>query len=243
MLPGVGLLYRLDDRTTVLAGVHKGFTAPSNAPDVRPEEALNYELGLRFRGPVAQFEAVAFLSDYDNLLGECTSSSGVDCEVGDAFNGDAVTVRGLELSTAMNIAPHAGFGVPVEVAYTYIDGSFDTDIADTDFFGDVRRGDPVPYIPRHQLYATVGIHKERVSGHVSMSYVDSACVQASCGEFMTTDESLTVDLAANYQLNDWVGFFARVENIADADDIVGRHPYGARPNKGRAFSMGIRLAW
>ncbi|MCY3837422.1 MAG: TonB-dependent receptor [Gammaproteobacteria bacterium] len=85
VLPGIGALYRMNDRATLLAGVHKGFTAPSNAPDVRPEEALNYEFGIRFRAPVVQFEAVAFLSDYDNLLGECTSSSGVDCEVGDAF--------------------------------------------------------------------------------------------------------------------------------------------------------------
>ena len=243
VLPGIGALYRLNDRTTLLAGVHKGFTAPSNAPDVRPEEALNYELGMRFRGPVVQFEAVAFLSDYDNLLGECTSSSGVDCEVGDAFNGDAVTVRGLELSSALDISPNAGFAVPLEVVYTYIDGSFDTDIADTDFFGDVRAGDPVPYILRHQFYATVGVRKEPFSGHLSVNHVDAACVRASCGEFETTDESLTLDLAANYQLTDWVGIFARVENIADADDIVGRHPYGARPNKGRTFAMGVDLAW
>ena len=51
VLPGIGALYRLNDRATLLAGVHKGFTAPSNAPDVRPEEALNYELGVRFRAP------------------------------------------------------------------------------------------------------------------------------------------------------------------------------------------------
>ena len=243
VLPGIGALYRLNDRATLLAGVHKGFTAPSNAPDVRPEEALNYELGVRFRAPVVQFEAVAFLSDYDNLLGECTSSSGVDCEVGDAFNGDAVTVRGLELSTAMDLAPRAGFGVPFEVVYTYIDGRFDTDIADTDFFGDVGAGDPVPYIPRHQLYSTLGIDKAPFSGHLSISRVDGACVRASCTEYERTDDSFTVDLAASYQLTDSVGLFARVENVSDADDIVGRHPYGARPNKGRTFSVGVDLAW
>ena len=243
VLPGIGALYRLNDRATLLAGVHKGFTAPSNAPDVRPEEALNYELGIRFRAPQVHFEAVAFLSDYDNLLGECTSSSGVDCEVGDAFNGDAVTVRGLELSAALDLAPMAGFGVPLEIVYTYIDGRFDTDIADTDFFGDVGAGDPVPYIPEHQLFATVGIHKEPFSGHLSISRVDGACVRASCGEFERTDDSFTVDLAARYQLTDSVGLFARVENIADADDIVGRHPYGARPNKSRTFAVGVDLAW
>ena len=243
VLPGIGALYRLNDRATLLAGVHRGFTAPSNAPDVRPEEALNYELGIRFRAAVLQFEAVAFLSDYDNLLGECTASSGVDCEVGDAFNGDAVTVRGLELSTAMDLAPTGGFGVPFEIVYTYIDGRFDTDIADTDFFGDVGAGDPVPYIPRHQLYSTLGIHKGPFSGHLSISRVDGACVRASCGEYERTDDSFTVDFAASYRLTDSVGVFARVENVADAHDMVGRHPYGARPDKGRTFSIGVDLAW
>ncbi|MCY3620384.1 MAG: TonB-dependent receptor [Gammaproteobacteria bacterium] len=243
VLPGIGALYRLNDRATILAGVHKGFTAPSNAPDVRPEEALNYELGLRLGGSVAQIEAVAFLSDYDNLLGECTSSSGVDCEVGDAFDGDAVTIRGLELSIAMDVAPAAGFAVPFEVVYTYIDGSFDTDIADTDFFGDVGAGDPVPYIPKHQLYSTLGVQREPFSGHLSIGHVDGACVRASCGEFERTDDSFTVDLAGSYQMTDSVGLFARVENLTDADDIVGRHPYGARPNKGRMFSIGVDLTW
>ena len=243
VLPGIGALYRLNDRTTLLAGAHKGFTAPSNAPDVRPEEAENYELGIRYRTPHVRFEAVAFLSDYDNLLGECTSSSGVDCEAGDAFNGDAVTVRGLELATAMDLAPIAGFGVPFEIVYTYIDGRFDTEIADTDFFGDVGAGDPVPYIPTHQFYSTLGIHKEPFSGHLSISRVEGACVRASCREFERTDDSFTVDVAASYRLTNSVGVFARVENVADADDIVGRHPYGARPNKARTFSVGVDLAW
>ena len=243
VLPGIGALYRLSEGAALLAGVHKGFTAPSNAPDVRPEEALNYEIGLRLRRPALKVEAVAFLSDYDNLLGECTSSSGVDCEAGDAFNGDAVTVRGLELSTSGDLAPNASFGVPFEVVYTYIDGSFDTDIADTDFFGDVHAGDPVPYIPEHQLYATVGVRKEPFAAHISASRIGSVCVRASCGPFERTDDAFTLDLAASYQLTDWVGLVARIENVADADDIVGRHPYGARPNKGRTVSVGIDLAW
>ncbi len=243
LLPGIGALYRIREGATLLAGIHRGFTAPSNAPDVRPEEALNYEIGVRLNRGALQVEAVAFLSDYDNLLGACTSSSGVDCEVGDAFNGDAVTVRGLELATSGDLAADAGFDVPFEFAYTYIDGSFDTDIADTDFFGDVHAGDPIPYIPEHQLYASVGVRKEPFAAHLSASRIGAVCVRASCDRFERTDDSFTLDLAANYQLTDWVGLFARVENVTDADDIVGRHPYGARPDKGRTVAVGIDLAW
>ena len=243
LVPGIGAAYRFNDRTTLIAGLHKGFTAPSNATDVEPEEALNYEFGLRFKGSVARLETVAFLSDYDNLLGECTSSSGVDCEVGDAFNGDAVTVRGIEVVTAIDLSPSEGIDVPLEVVYTYIDGSFDTDIADTDFFGDVSAGDPIPYLPGHQVHATVALLKDPFAVHLSASYVGAVCVRASCGAFEETDDSLTFDLAANYRLTDAVGLFARLENLADANDIMGRHPYGSRPNKGRCVSIGIDVAW
>jgi len=243
LLPGFGVLYRLNDSASVIAGVHEGFTAPSNAPDVDPEEALNYEFGIRLGNSAGSLELIAFLSDYDNLLGECTSSSGADCEVGDAFNGDAASIRGVELKASTNLAGDAAFEVPFELVYTYIDGRFDTDIADTDFFGDVRAGDPLPYIPEHQLHSTIGFTNGRWTGHVSTNYVASVCVRAACGAFEKTDDSLTFDLAGRYQLTDFVGLFSRVENLADADDIVGRHPYGARPNKGRTVAVGLELAW
>ena len=242
LLPGLGAVYQVNDIATLVAGVHKGFTAPSNAPGVKPEEAINYELGVRANTAHLRLEAMAFSSDYDNLLGECTSSSGVDCEAGDAFNGDAATVRGLEFSAGTELAA-GGFILPVEVVYTWMDGTFDTDIADTDFFGDVEAGDPLPYIPRHQLHALLGATKGRWSGHVSANYVDGVCARASCGPYEATDDTVIVDLAGRFALSDAVSLFARVENLADAYDIVGRHPYGARPNKGRSAAIGVDVAW
>ena len=47
-LPGLGILYSLSESLTLVAGIHKGFTAPSNSPDVDEEEAINYELGFRY---------------------------------------------------------------------------------------------------------------------------------------------------------------------------------------------------
>ena len=81
LLPGVGLLWPLSPAVSVVAGVHRGFTTPSNAPGVEPETALNYELGFRTSGRTA-LEAIYFLSDYDNLLGQCTASSGAQCTSG-----------------------------------------------------------------------------------------------------------------------------------------------------------------
>ena len=240
-LPGMGAVYVLNERLSFFGGIYKGFTAPSNAPGVNEETALNYEAGLRFADERFSGEAAWFLSDYDNLLGECTASSGVDCVIGDAFNGDAATVLGLELRFSGELLANQAFSLPVSLSYTHINGKFDTDIADTDFFGSVRKGDPLPYIPDHQLHLTLGLAGERWDMFLSANYVDAVCTRASCGPFERTDSALVLDAYLDYRATDSIEVFARVENLAREKAIMGRQPYGARPNKDRTASLGVRL--
>ena len=240
-LPGLGILYSLSESLTLVAGIHKGFTAPSNSPDVDEEEAINYELGFRYNNGKFQGEAIYFLSDYDNLLGECTASSGSDCTIGDAFNGDAATVQGLEMMLTTDLTRTASFNIPLSFNYTYIDSEFDSDIADTDFFGTVSKGDPIPYIPEHQFNVSLGFVKNKWSSYLNVSFVDEVCVRASCGTFEKTDDALVLDLSAHYALNDTVDLYGKIENVTGEEDIMGRHPYGARPNKDRTATLGIRI--
>ena len=240
-LPGMGAVYVLNEKLSFFGGVHKGFTAPTNAPGVNEETALNYEAGLRFTDERFNGAATWFLSDYDNLLGECTASSGVDCVIGDAFNGDAATVLGLELRIGAELLPERAFSLPVSLAYTYIDGEFDTDVADTDFFGSVKRGDPLPYIPDHQLHLTVGLARAPWNLSVSVNYVDAVCTRASCGPFERTDSALILDASLDYAATESIAVFARMENLTRETAIMGRQPYGARPNKDRTASLGVRL--
>ena len=240
-LPGLGILYQVNDSLSVLGGAHKGFTAPSNSPNVDEETAINYELGFRYQNGSLSTELIGFMSDYDNILGECTSSSGSDCTIGDAFNGDAATVAGLELLVSANLARSSSYRVPVSLSYTLIDGEFDTDIADTDFFGSVSKGDPLPYLPENQFLASVGFEKNNWAAYLSGNYVDEVCVRASCGAFEKTDNTFTVDISANYQFSRALNFYARVENLTSEEDILGRQPYGARPNKDRTVTAGLRF--
>lgn len=243
VLPGLGALYKIDDSFTLVAGAHKGFTAPSNSPGVREEEAINYELGFRFANNTLNAEAIYFLSDYDNLLGECTASSGSDCEIGDAFNGDAATVQGIELVLKTELTEVNGISVPLNITYTYINSEFDTDIADTAFFGDVSAGDSIPYIPESQGQISIGLEANNWSAYINGVYVDQVCVRASCGDFEETDGSFTLDISGNYQLSNNLKLFMRVENLTDQQDIVSRQPYGARPNKTRTFSVGAQYSF
>ena len=241
LLPGFGAIYTLDERQSLLAGIHKGFTAPSNSPGVREEEALNYEFGYRFNDGERQAEIIGFWSDYDNLLGECTASSGTNCNVGDAFNGDAATVQGIEVALSGNLAADSAYRVPVALSYTYTDAQFDTDIADTDFFGDVGKGDPIPYIPEHQMQLSLGYESSNWGAYLNTRYSSAVCTRAACGAFQKTDSSLVVDLSGNFQLSEAVNVFARIENLSDEQDIVARQPYGARPNKPLTAFIGARF--
>ena len=243
LLPGIGASFDAAENAQLFIGAHKGFTAPSNAPGVEEETAINYEAGARMYGERWSGELTAFFSDYDNLLGECTASSGADCETGDAFNGDAATVRGIEASFSTDLSDGTGFQLPLTLTFTHMDARFDSDVADTDFFGDVRRGDPLPYLPQQQAHAVLGILRGRTEANIALHYVDEVCVRASCGDFEKTDSALTVDAAASWRLNPRVILFARVENLTRSTGILGRHPYGARPNKDRAVAAGVRATF
>jgi Fe(3+) dicitrate transport protein len=236
----VGALYKANSNWTLVAGVHKGFTAPGNSAGAKEEEAINYELGFRYGNNSLNTEVIYFLSDYDNIVGSCTASSGSSCEIGDAFNGDAATVQGIEFTLQTELAAFHTIRVPLNVTYTMIDSKFDTNIADTDFFGDVSAGDSIPYIPENQGQVTIGLEGSNWNVYLNGVYVDAVCTRASCEQFEKTDSNFTVDLSGSYTLSDELRLYAKVENISEEQDIVGRQPYGARPNKSRTFSLGAQ---
>ena len=239
-LPGLGLRMDLGPGLELIAGAHKGFTAPTNADGVRAEEALNTELGIRMQLAAHRLELTAFHSDYDNILGECTSSSGADCEAGDAFNGDAATIQGLEALWTGGWRL-GGLDSQLRLAYTYTDGSFDTDIADTDFFGDVSAGDPLPHVHEHQLAAGFQVGDPRWQVIATLNYLGGACVRASCGDYERTESALVFDARAQYRLFDGLELSLAIDNLLDDSSIQGRQPYGARPDLARTLEAGVHF--
>ncbi|MDX1555228.1 MAG: TonB-dependent receptor, partial [Xanthomonadales bacterium] len=239
-LPGMGAIFDMGDGWQMVMGVHKGFAVPGNQPGVDPEESINYEYGFRYDTEFGRFEAMGFFNDYSNLVGVCTNSSGSDCEPGDAFNGDAVEVPGLELTWAHAFELANGWSLPVQAAYTWMDAEFQTAF-ESEFFGPVQPGDPVPYIPDSQLFVAAGLTRDAWSFDVSLNYVDAVCTSATCGAYQETESATLFDVAAHYRISESLEFYGVVENVADDLYIAGRQPYGARPNKPRTFIIGARL--
>ena len=243
VLPSLGALYQVNDSLSLLAGVHSGFGSPTSKEGTQEEESINYEFGGRYQSNELSVELIGFMNDYDNLVGECTASSGgSDCTIGDTFNGGAAMVKGLEFSLNNRFDLGSSVSMPIAFVYTYTDAQFDSTF-DSEFFGDVDAGDEIPYIPAKQMTLTVGLEQGDVRLNASVNYVDAVCVNASCGAFEKTEDSTTLDLSANYQVNTDLSVFARLENATGEESIVGRQPYGARPNKARTAAMGMRLSF
>lgn len=241
-LPGFGAIYQWDANTRLVGGVHKGFATPGNSPGVDPEESVNYELGVRHERARLAVEVMLFFNDYENLVGVCTNSTGSNCDPGQAFNGDGVHVPGLELALATSFEAMAGWQVPLQFAYTWMNAEFRSDFA-SDFFGTVSKGDPVPYIMDHQLWASIGLERGPLAFALSANYLDSVCTSASCGEFETTDAATLFDLSAHYQVHPQWTLYAVAENLTDDLDVAAREPYGVRPGKPRTFTLGAKFSF
>lgn len=238
VLPGFGALWSINDTTSVLFGVNKGFAPPGSSSDDKPEESWNYEMGLRFAGEQYSSELIAFFSDYENLLGECTlANSGCDINnEGDKFNGGKAEVKGVELLVSGDFAENW----PARLSYTFTDTEFGSSF-DSSVWGSVVAGQPIPYIPENQAQLIFGYDNQTWSLLSSVNYSDGLCTKPACGQYESTDERTLVDLSAEYHTNDYVTFFATIENITDEDTIVAREPYGARPEKPRTAKIGVKF--
>lgn len=247
-IPGVGATYELTDSVLLVAGAHRGFANPGPGSDADPETSWNYEAGLRYDG-VVSLEAIAYLNDYDNLLGSCTASTGGGCVIGDQFSGGAVEVRGLEITASWDAGEHfgRGFGLPLSLVYTLSDGEFLTSFSsDYDPWGVVAAGDELPYLPRHQLTLNAGLEFDRWSVNASVNRVSGTRAVAGSGPIAAGDriEARTLlDLAATVVLTDQASLFASVQNVTDEVYNTGFSPAGARPGAPRLAMAGVRFSF
>lgn len=247
LVPGVGVTYRLDDRSSLLAGVHRGFAppAPGSNDDADPEESVNYEVGYRFAGRDWSSELVGFFNDYDNLLGNDTISSGGTGE-GDQFNGGKAAVHGLEATWAGDPgrALNLRVGLPMSLTYTYTRAEFRSSF-DSEFAGwgsEVVTGDELPYLPRHQASLSAGVVGARWSGHLGASFTDGMRTRAGQGPVPveeSTDAYVLVDLKVSYDVRSGLELYTQVRNLTDEVYIAARRPAGARPGIGRTALAGI----
>ena len=251
VIPGVGLGYQLNSDSNLFFGVHRGFSppSPSSTQDVESEESVNYEFGWRYSNAGTSFELVGFFSDYANLLGNDTVSSGGQ-GTGNQFNGGQVEVKGLEAGMAMDLARRLStrMRLPFRLAYTYtaaeFRNSFESDFAD--WRPRVNRGDQLSYIPQSQLYAGLSVEAARWALHLDGSYSDEMRTKPGTGpipEDLSIDSRFLLDLRLEFRMRERMKVWAQLLNLTDEVYVVARRPAGLRPGRPRAALFGFSFGF
>lgn len=247
-IPGVAASVLLNPSARVFAGVHRGFgpPGPGATQETRAETSTNYELGTDVRVGAAALQLIGFYSDYTNILGAATLSSGGDGS-GDLYNGGAVEVVGLEAVADADLLGGRipGTRVPARLAYTWTHAEFQT--AFTSGYGPwsaVEVGDRLPYLPEHQLHASLGLDRDAWQVRVDATYNDAMRTRAGQGTLEpahSTDSFLVLNLSGQYAATPWGSVYATVQNLTDHRYIVARQPAGVRPGLPRTVQLGVRV--
>lgn len=205
VVPGVGIMYRLGDRSVIYAGVHKGFAPPrvediisnttGGAIDLDAEESVNWELGLR--GDVAPglyLDAGLFRMNFDNQIIPQSVAGGVGATLTSA--GETLH-QGFEL-LARGSAREAGWLQNGNDLYARLSL---THVADAKFEGHrfstvagstavIVTGNRLPYAPEWLWVAAVGYeYRGWLQGEIEAQYTDA----------MFTDDLNTVAVTTNGQ--------------------------------------------
>ena len=246
-MPGLGVTRAIGESFRLIAGVHRGFVNPAPGSAADAEQSWNYEAGLRFEQGPSAIEAIGFLVDYENIVGTCTASTGGNCTIGDQFDGGRARVHGLELVASHDLGKTLGsrLSIPLSAVYTWTEGEFRTSFqSDFSEWGDVTKGDELPYVPEHQLTLNAGLEGQVWRVFLTVNYVDDARADAGSGAIAPQeriDSRTLVDLSGEYDLSEKLHLFASVENLSDEVYNVAMRPAGARPGAPRTVLAGVKL--
>lgn len=247
LIPGIGAHYQINEPWGVFAGVHRGFAPPGPGADdsTQAEKSWNVETGVRYQRGTISGRVTGFFSDYSNLLGKDTFSSG-GTGSGDLFNAGEVEVVGIEAGMGWNaLGGDAGVAVPIEVNYTFTRATFQSAFSSGfEPWGDVAAGDRLPYLPEHQLGVGVGVEQPRWRVSLFANIQSKMRTRAGQGDIPdeeSTDARMVLDASAEYGLSPTARAFVSVQNLADESYVAARRPAGLRPGLPRMVAAGVKV--
>ena len=230
----------------VLGGVYRGFSPPAPGSEgVSPELSVNYEAGMRYSAPSLRTELIGYYNDYSNMTDICTLSSGcVDAGLDKQFDAGKARIYGLEafVQSEPAIGP---VKFPLSAAYTLTLTEFQNSFDSEDpVFGSVKKGDEIPYVPRHQINGMLAAEYGPASVYGNATYISGMREQAGSApldQVIATDKQVIVDIGAKYRALRWLEIYGNVRNLFNELDLVSRRPFGARPNAPRMIQIGLKL--
>jgi Fe(3+) dicitrate transport protein len=244
VVPGAGVFYEFTRDFGALAGINKGVTmvGPGQSDLVAPGESINYETGLRYNG-LFYAETIGFYSDYKNIKGTCSFSAGCnDSQLTQEYNGGKAKIVGVEALISKDFK-QGKWTFPVALNYTLTRAEFaEETVSENEEWGigQIRVGDPLPYIPLQRYSFTTGLKYKAFSAGVSINWQSMMYDQAVQEGRKEIPGYGVVDTVLSYKFFKTGKAFIKVENIFDNSYLVSYRPYGARPGKPRLITGGLQ---
>ena len=259
VIPGIGVAYSGLARTTIFAGVHRGFSPPRNEDiisntggviELDPELSWNYEFGARtapFRG--VRIESTFFRMDYKNQIVPASLAGGVGATL---TNGGRTLQQGMEFIGQIDSGPilRSAHNFYVRTAYTWIPvaefrGVRFSSVSPTTSV----TGNRLPYAPENLLTTSLGYsHPKGLNAFVEHVYVDTQFSD----DLNTTNPTANGQRGAiasqtywnstvNYRIERWRStIFVTGKNLFDRTFIVDRSR-GILPSSPRLVQAGVTV--
>lgn len=234
--PRVYLVYHLNDNIALKGGVSKGYKTPTakqltngyynyannNAyfgnPNLKPEESINYELGVDFRVfDFAHYSITGFITDFTNQISseDLTGSlNGINCDNNTVctrpINLGKTQTKGIEF--AFNTKTYNGFSL--NSSYTFMDNRYKD--GQKNWFG----GDRIENLPRHIAMLKLNYERGKFSSYIKTRARLDTIAKAKGGgngslPWQKYKPFYIVDLGINYKINKQSSLSFAVQNLFD----------------------------
>ena len=230
LIPGVGLHYQLMPAASVFFGIHKGFAPPSAELYQKPESSVNMELGTRVAIGNFRAELIGFYNNYSNMLGSDLAASGGAGTL-EQFNIGEARVKGAEFLVQYQPLPkNCNVRLPLQVSYTYTDTEIRNSF-ESHSWGNVVRGDEIPYIFKHALNMQLGIECKWFYANIGARYnsdMRTSPGQGTIAEREKVPANLIFDASLNVFVNKYLTVRLNAINLTNRVYLTSRHPAGLR---------------
>lgn len=246
-ISGFSLMKKINSRSSIRASINQAATLSGLSSDGREkrEEATIYETEWNYLDPENQIEAqfTYFYNDYQNLTGTCTVSSGCSgSQLDIQFNGGKAKIDGAEIKLGKNYQ-YKKFDFPISLNLTYLNPRFDSELTSTSpewGLGNIKKGDPLPYVPKMISSLNFGTRWDKYYQEISLFHQSSVYDQSAATGREKIPAYGIIDFSSQYQYSKKGQILFKWDNVLAREYAVAARPFGYRPGKPQSFQIGIQ---
>jgi len=218
-LPGLSI-NKQTEHWNIFAGIHRGFTPAGSKEGVLPELSISTEFGLEHTQ--RPFQLVAFHSAYDRLLGSDAASAGGSGS-GELYNGGSALITGMEGQFSHHIQNHqfTFSGTWTRAVFTE---SFSSEF---EGWGDVEKGDVLPYLPQGQASLRYDIQLKRINLSLQSQLLGARKSAAELDDW-DLPAALVMNAAISLPLRPSTTIKFSAQNLTNTRHVVAARPAGYR---------------